>query len=91
VTSNESEYARELLERAVHDVTFVPGGRLHSNGVDALMQAAVGGFGIGYVREGHVEDLVATGQLAKLPKVRAVLDFIERELRGTRKRARDPI
>ncbi len=46
-----------------HDITFPPTGRLHTNSIDALLQAAVSGLGIGQVLAGHVEDEVASGRL----------------------------
>lgn len=93
-----------------HDVTFPPTGRLHTNSLDALLQATVSGFGVGQVLAGQVEHEVESGRLevvlreherpaldihalytrekAGLPKVRAFLDFIERELRPAKKRHR---
>lgn len=93
------------------DVTLVPTGRLHTNSVDALLEATLGGFGITHCLVGHVERELASGQLevvlhdherpaldihalytrdkASLPKVRAFLDFMARELQPRRRRRGD--
>lgn len=86
------------------DISFVPTGRLHTNSVDAILRAAVNGFGVAQALVGHVGPEIASGQLevilqeherpaldihalytrekANLPKVRAFLDFMQRELRA---------
>lgn len=92
------------------DITVQPSGRLHSNSVDALLQAARGGLGICQVLAAHIEQDVQRGQLevllpdherpsldihalyarekAHLPKVRAFLEFMLRELRPHVRRER---
>src|ERR1700761_6941661 len=64
-THGGSLYAWEF-ERNGRNVNVGAEGQLDFNGASALLQAALQGFGLAYLTEGHVHPYLATGQLIRV-------------------------
>lgn len=71
------------------DISFSPNGRLHTNSVDALLNAAVAGHGLAYILAVRAKDEIASGALEMVMQSHAA-----RELRihalYTREKAAQP-
>jgi DNA-binding transcriptional LysR family regulator len=64
-THGGSLYAWEF-ERNGRDVNVRVDGQLVFNGAGALLQAALQGFGLAYLTEGHVQPYLSSGQLVRV-------------------------
>jgi DNA-binding transcriptional LysR family regulator len=64
-THGGSLYAWEF-ERSGREVNVRVEGQLVFNGAGALLQAALQGFGLAYLTEGHVEPYLSSGQLIRV-------------------------
>jgi DNA-binding transcriptional LysR family regulator len=64
-THGGSLYAWEF-ERNGRDVNVRVNGQLVCNGAGALLQAALQGFGLAYLTEGHVQPYLSSGQLVRV-------------------------